>query len=70
VFHRANSEIQRYRQASGQAAAAAVTALDASARFAPVADTLPLAERLTSDSVMLAVDQGRGVCTAASGIRI
>jgi subfamily B ATP-binding cassette protein MsbA len=41
VFHRANSEVQRYQQASGQAAAAAVTALDASARFAPVADTLP-----------------------------
>ena len=41
VFHRANSEEQRYRQASGQAAAAAVTALDASARFAPVAETLP-----------------------------
>ena len=41
VFHRANSEEQRYRQASGQAAAAAVTALDASARFAPVSDTLP-----------------------------
>lgn len=41
VFHRADSEIQRYRQASGQAAAATVTALDASARFAPVADTLP-----------------------------
>jgi ATP-binding cassette, subfamily B, bacterial len=41
VFHRANSEEQRYRQASGQAAAAAVTALDASARFAPIADTLP-----------------------------
>jgi ABC-type multidrug transport system fused ATPase/permease subunit len=41
VFHRANSEVQRYHQASGQAATAAVTALDASARFAPVADTLP-----------------------------
>jgi len=41
VFHRANTEEQRYRQASGQAAAAAVTALDASARFAPVSDTLP-----------------------------
>ena len=41
VFHRADSEVQRYQQASGQAAAAAVTALDASARFAPVADTLP-----------------------------
>jgi len=41
VFHRANSEVQRYQQASGQAAAAAVTAMDASARFAPVADTLP-----------------------------
>jgi ABC-type multidrug transport system fused ATPase/permease subunit len=41
VFHRANTEVQRYQQASGQAASAAVTALDASARFAPVADTLP-----------------------------
>jgi ABC-type multidrug transport system fused ATPase/permease subunit len=41
VFHRADTEVQRYQRASARSAAAAVTALDASARFAPVADTLP-----------------------------
>lgn len=41
VFDRADTESERYGHASARAAAAAVTALDASARFAPVADTLP-----------------------------
>ena len=41
VFDAAGAEAGRYGHASTRAAAAAVTALDASARFAPVADTLP-----------------------------
>jgi ATP-binding cassette, subfamily B, bacterial len=41
VFGRAESETSGYCRASGRAAAAAVTALDAGARFAPVTETLP-----------------------------
>lgn len=41
VFDAARAEAERYGHASTRAATAAVTALDASARFAPVADTLP-----------------------------
>ncbi len=41
VFGRADSEIAAYHRASTTAATAAVTALDASARFAPVTDSLP-----------------------------
>jgi ATP-binding cassette subfamily B protein len=41
VFGRAGRETEQYRAVSARAAAAAVGALDASARFAPVTDTLP-----------------------------
>lgn len=41
VFGRADSEVAAYHRASVAAADAAVTALDASARFAPVTDSLP-----------------------------
>ena len=41
VFGRAGSETDRYHAASAAAAAAEVTAVDASARFGPVTDTLP-----------------------------
>ncbi|MGO8956420.1 MAG: ABC transporter ATP-binding protein [Streptosporangiaceae bacterium] len=41
VFGRADSEIADYHRASTTAADAAVTALDASARFAPITDSLP-----------------------------
>jgi ATP-binding cassette, subfamily B, bacterial len=41
VFGRAGSETEQYRAVSARAATAAVGALDASARFAPVTDTLP-----------------------------
>jgi len=41
VFDRADAETRRYGQASARAASASVTALDASARFSPVTDTLP-----------------------------
>ena len=41
VFGRADSEIADYHRASTTAAGAAVTALDASARFAPITDSLP-----------------------------
>lgn len=41
VFGRAASETDRYHAASAASAAAEVTAVDASARFGPVTDTLP-----------------------------
>lgn len=41
VFDRAADEARRYGDASTRAAAAEVAAVDASARFAPVTDTLP-----------------------------
>ena len=41
VFDRADAETSCYRHASARAAAASVAALDASARFSPVTDTLP-----------------------------
>ena len=41
VFGRADSEAERYKQASTRSAQAEVAALDAGARFAPVTDTLP-----------------------------
>ena len=41
VFGRAGSETDRYHAASAAAAAAEVTAVDASARFGPVTDMLP-----------------------------
>jgi ABC-type multidrug transport system fused ATPase/permease subunit len=41
VFGRASTEIAAYHQASTAAANAAVSALDASARFGPLTDTLP-----------------------------
>ncbi len=41
VFDRAADETRRYGEVSTQAAAAEVAAVDASARFAPVTDTLP-----------------------------
>ena len=41
VFDRADAEAAGYRHASARAAAASVAALDASARYSPVTDTLP-----------------------------
>ena len=41
VFDRADAETCQYGRASALAASASVTALDASARFSPVTDTLP-----------------------------
>ena len=41
VFDRADVETASYRHTSARAAAASVTAMDASARFSPVTDTLP-----------------------------
>jgi ATP-binding cassette, subfamily B, bacterial len=41
VFGRAEREVRHYHRASTEAAAAAVTALDAGARFTPVTDILP-----------------------------
>jgi len=41
VFDRAETEADRYALASAELASASLTALDASARFAPVTDTLP-----------------------------
>jgi ATP-binding cassette, subfamily B, bacterial len=41
VFGRADSEMADYHRASTTAASAAVTAMDASARFAPITDSLP-----------------------------
>ena len=57
VFDRADAEARRYHQASTSASAAAVTALDASARFAPVTDTLPglgLAAALVAGTIEVA----------------
>ncbi|HUZ35572.1 MAG TPA: ABC transporter ATP-binding protein [Streptosporangiaceae bacterium] len=57
VFDRAGAETQRYHGASTEAAAAAVTALDASARFAPATDTLPglgLAAALVAGTIEVA----------------
>ncbi len=41
IFDRAGRETGQYQEVSGRAAAAAVAALDAGARFSPVTDTLP-----------------------------
>jgi len=57
VFDRARAEAERYGHASARAAAAAVTALDASARYTPVTDTLPglgLAAALVTGTVEVA----------------
>jgi len=57
VFDRARTEAERYGHASARAAAAAVMALDASARYTPVTDTLPglgLAAALVTGTVEVA----------------
>jgi ATP-binding cassette, subfamily B, bacterial len=57
VFGRASDELGSYEQASSRAAGAAVTALDASARFAPITDTLPglgLAAALVTGTIEVA----------------
>jgi ATP-binding cassette subfamily B protein len=41
VFGRGDAEVAGYRRASARAAAASIAAMDASARFSPVTDTLP-----------------------------
>ena len=57
VFGRAEPELRHYHRASSEAAAAAVTALDAGARFTPVTDVLPglgLAAALMAGTVEVA----------------
>jgi ABC-type multidrug transport system fused ATPase/permease subunit len=57
VFGRAEREVRHYHRASTEAAAAAVTALDAGARFTPVTDVLPglgLAAALVAGTIEVA----------------
>lgn len=57
VFGRASTEVATYHRASTAAADAAVTAMDASARFAPLTDTLPglgLAAALIAGTIEIA----------------
>jgi ATP-binding cassette, subfamily B, bacterial len=57
VFGRAGLEVRHYHGASTEAAAAAVTALDAGARFTPVTDVLPglgLAAALVAGTIEVA----------------
>ena len=57
VFGRAEREVRNYHRASTEAAAAAVTALDAGARFTPATDVLPglgLAAALVAGTIEVA----------------